>query len=152
MSPWQLFYSYSHKDSDLRERLATYLAPLKQQNKIEEWYDRRIEPGQNWEKEITDRLDSANLFILLVTGDFLASDYCFGVEVERALARLKKGEVKIVPILAKPCLWQESRFSELQMVPRDTKPMTSWARWRSRRPKRTSIRSSSPLIWTCCSW
>jgi len=126
MSPWQLFYSYSHKDSDLRERLATYLAPLKQQNKIEEWYDRRIEPGQNWEKEITDRLDSANLFILLVTGDFLASDYCFGVEVERALARLKKGEVKIVPILAKPCLWQESRFSELQMVPRDTKPMTSW--------------------------
>ena len=54
MSPWQLFYSYSHKDSDLRERLATYLAPLKQQNKIEEWYDRRIEPGQNWEKEITD--------------------------------------------------------------------------------------------------
>ena len=127
MAAWKIFYSYSHKDEEIRNRLATYLAPLRQQNKIMEWHDRKIEPGSKWDSEISDQLNSADLILLLVTGDFLASDYCFGVEVERALDRLKRGEVKVIPILAKPCLWQESRFSEIQIIPRDAKPMTSWA-------------------------
>jgi TIR domain/HEAT repeats len=124
--PWNIFYSYSHRDADLRERLATYLAPLRQQKKIVEWHDRKIEPGGDWQNEISERLNSAHLILLLVSEDFLASEYCFGVEVERALARLKRGEVRVVPVLLKPCLWQESRFSELQIIPRDAKPITSW--------------------------
>ena len=124
--PWRVFYSYSHRDADLRARLATYLAPLRQQKKIVEWHDRRIEPGGDWENEISEQLNSAHLILLLVTEDFLASEYCFGVEVERALARLKSGEVSVVPVLVKPCLWQESRFSELQIIPRDAKAITSW--------------------------
>lgn len=123
---WRVFYSYSHKDAELRAKLATYLAPLRQQNKIVEWHDRKIEPGADWEREISDQLDSANLILLLVSEEFLASDYCFGVEVDRALARLKRGEVKVVPILLRPCLWQESRFSELQIIPRDAKAVTLW--------------------------
>jgi hypothetical protein len=123
---WRIFYSYSHKDDDLRERLGTYLAPLKQQQRITEWHDRRIEPGANWDKEISAQLDSADLILLLVTADFLASEYCFGVEIERAMERLKRGAVKVVPILFKPCLWEESRFSDLQIIPRDAKPITSW--------------------------
>lgn len=124
---WQVFYSYSHKDADLCERLRTYLAPLKQKTKISEWYDREIEPGTNWDTEINAQLDSANLILFLVSADFLASEYCFGVEVEKALERLKRKEVKVVPVLLKPCLWEESRFSELQIIPRDAKPVTSWA-------------------------
>jgi TIR domain-containing protein/HEAT repeat protein len=124
--PWRVFYSYSHMDRDLRERLGTYLAPLKQQHKISEWYDRKIEPGANWESEIAAQLNSADLILLLVSADFLASEYCFGVEVEQALGRLKRGEVKVVPVLLKPCLWKESRFSELQTIPRDAKAITSW--------------------------
>jgi TIR domain len=124
---WRVFYSYSHKDADLRERLATYLAPLKQQRKISEWHDRRVEPGADWDTEINDELDSADLILLLVSADFLASEYCFGVEVEKALVRLKRGEVKVVPVLLKPCLWEESRFSELQIIPRDARAITSWA-------------------------
>src|SRR5262245_11238423 len=127
LTPWRVFYSYSHKDAELRERLATYLAPLRQQKKIVEWHDRKIEPGHNWESEITSQLDSAHLILLLVSEDFLASEYCFGVEVEKALARLKRGEVRVVPILLKPCLWQESRFSDLQIIPRDAKPVMSQA-------------------------
>lgn len=123
---WRVFYSYSHKDSDLRERLATYLAPLKQQQKISEWHDRKIEPGSNWDTEIDAQLNSADLILLLVSADFLASEYCFGAEVEKALVRLKRGEVKVVPVLLKPCLWEESRFSELQIIPRDAKAITSW--------------------------
>jgi TIR domain-containing protein/HEAT repeat protein len=123
---WRVFYSYSHRDAELRDRLGTYLAPLKFQNKIEEWHDRKIEPGADWGQEISAQLASANLILLLASADFLASDYCFGIEVETALARLKRGEVKVVPVLLKPCLWEESRFSELQIIPRDAKPVTSW--------------------------
>jgi hypothetical protein len=124
---WRVFYSYSHKDAELRGTLSTFLAPLKNQHKIVEWYDRKIQPGANWDTEISAQLESAELILFLVSADFLASEYCFGVEVQRALTRLKLGEVKVVPVLLKPCLWQESRFSELQMIPRDAKAITSWA-------------------------
>lgn len=123
---WKVFYSYSHNDAKLRERLGTYLAPLVYKKKIVEWYDRKIEPGADWDTEIREELDSAHLILFLVSEDFLASEYCFGVEVERALTRLKRGEAKVVPILLKPCLWKESRFSELQIIPRDAKAITSW--------------------------
>ena len=123
---WRVFYSYSHKDAELRDRLGKYLAPLVHQKKIVEWHDRKIAPGGNWETEISSQLEFAHLILLLVSADFLASEYCFGVEVEKALTRLKRGEAKVVPVLLKPCLWKESRFSELQILPRDAKAITSW--------------------------
>jgi hypothetical protein len=124
---WRVFYSYSHKNADLRDRLGIYLAPLKHQKKIVEWHDRKIEPGSNWETEISTQLEVAHLIVFLLSADFLASEYCFGVEVEKAFTRLKLGQVKVVPILLKPCLWEESRFSGLQIIPRDAKAITSWA-------------------------
>jgi hypothetical protein len=127
MEPVKCFYSYSHTDIDFRKKLSNYLAPLRQQKKIVEWYDRYIEPGTDWNKEITDKIDSVDLIFFLITAEFLASDYSFGVEVELAFNRLKKKEAKIVPILIKPCLWDQSRFSELQIIPRDAKPITSWS-------------------------
>ena len=128
--PWKVFYSYAHEDQELCKRLGVFLAPLKRQGKIIEWYDRMIAPGINWDREITSQLDSANLILLLVSPDFLASDYCFGIEIDKAMTRLKRGEVIVAPILLKQCLWKESPFSELQMVPRDTdnniKAVVSW--------------------------
>lgn len=121
---WRIFYSYAHEDAALRQRLATYLAPLKQQKKIVEWHDRQIMPGSNWDNEISENLDSADLILFLVSADFLASDYIFGVEVDRALARLKRQEAKVVPVLLRPCLWEDSRFSELQFIPRDGIPIS----------------------------
>jgi hypothetical protein len=123
---WRVFYSYSHKDTEFRNQIGTFLAPLRHNNKIVEWHDRKIEPGANWQNEISVQLDSAHLILLLISADFLASDYCFGVEVEKAMRRLKRGEVRIAPILLKPCLWRESPFSELQIIPRDAKSITSW--------------------------
>jgi hypothetical protein len=124
--PWNLFYSYSHEDVLLRDELAKFLAPLKHRGRIIEWYDRKIDPGLRWESAISDKLHSADLILLLVSAAFLASDYCFGVEMEWAMLRAKNGSAKVVPILLKPCLWRESRFSELQLLPRDAKPVTSW--------------------------
>jgi hypothetical protein len=124
--PWRVFYSYSHKDTKWRDRLSTHLAPLKHQSKIVEWYDRNIQPGADWETEISAQLESAQLIVMLISADFLASEYCFGVEVEKAFVRLKRGEVKVVPILVEPCSWKESPFSELQIIPRDAKAISSW--------------------------
>jgi hypothetical protein len=87
---WRVFYSYCHEDAALREKLGTYLAPLKHQGKIVEWHDRKIEPGAEWQAEISTQLKSAHLILLLISADFLASEYCFGVEVEQALTRLKR--------------------------------------------------------------
>ncbi len=123
---WRVFYSYSHKDAEFRQKLGVYLAPLARQNKIVEWHDRMIEPGADWNTEISDQLDSAHLILLLISEEFLASEYCFGIEWERALSRLKNGEAKVIPILLKPCLWKESRFSELQLIPRGAKAISSW--------------------------
>ena len=124
---WQTFYSYAHEDAELRDRLAVYLAPLRRKGKIVEWHDRRIEPGTDWDDEISNQLDTANLVLLLLSPDFLASDYCFGVEVERCLARLKGGSLRVIPVLLRPCLWEDSPFSEMQIIPRNAKPLSSAA-------------------------
>ena len=123
---WQIFYSYAHEDDELRKKLVTFLGPLRQQKRITEWHDRKVEPGALWDKEIRGELSQANLILFLLSPEFLDSDYCFGVEVETALNRLKQGEAKVVPILLRPCLWDYSRFSALQMIPRDAKAVSLW--------------------------
>ncbi|MDM0002839.1 toll/interleukin-1 receptor domain-containing protein [Variovorax sp. J22P240] len=120
-----VFYSYSHRDEQFREKLATSLAPLRQKKLITEWHDRKIAPGINWDVEISTQLESSDLVLALLSPDFLASDYCFGVEMELAFTRVKERRSMLVPILVRPCMWEESRFSALQMIPRDAKPIAS---------------------------
>lgn len=123
---WRAFYSYSHQDEEWRTKLSTYLNPLVRSKRMVEWHDRKIEPGADWNTEISEQLAEANLIFLLVSEAFLASDYCFGVEVEAAMTRVKEGSARVVPILLKPCLWDVSPFSNLQIIPRDAKPILSW--------------------------
>src|SRR5271165_6951336 len=127
--PWNVFYSYSHKDESWLRRLETFLAPLRQNKLIDEWHDRKIRPGGDWNSEIDSRIRSADLAIMLLSSDFLASEYCFGVEMDTALARVKSNDLQLVPVLMRHCLWKDSRFSELQIIPRDNKPVS-----RSRSP------------------
>lgn len=128
---WRVFYSYSHKDEALRDKLASCLAPLKRQNKIVEWHDRKIMAGALWEADINTHIDTADLVLLLISENFLKSTYCFGIELEKAMARLKRGEVRVIPILLEKCKWDESRFRELQIIPRDNKPVTEAQAWAS---------------------
>jgi hypothetical protein len=127
---WRVFYSYSHHDSKLRDQLGAFLAPLRHNNKISDWHDRRIEPGSDWSTEISQQLENANLIIFLVSPDFLNSAYCLGVEVDHALRRLKDGTATVFPILLRECLWEESILSQIQMIPRDAKPVVS-QHWKS---------------------
>src|SRR3712207_4980803 len=87
----ELFYSYSHKDEDLRDELETHLSKLKRQKVISEWHDRGIAAGQEWGGEIDQHLKTADIILLLVSSDFLASNYCYDVELTLAMERHEKG-------------------------------------------------------------
>jgi hypothetical protein len=123
----ELFYSYAHSDERLRKELDKHLAVMKRQGLIKDWHDRKIVPGAEWKNEIDERLNSANVILLLVSADFLASDFCYSIEMERAIERHNAGEALVIPIILRPCDWMDTPFSKLQALPKDAKPVTSWA-------------------------
>ena len=104
-APLLLFYSYAHEDELLREQLEKHLSLLKRQGFISGWHDREILPGATWAQEIDVHLESASIVLLLVSPDFLASDYCYEVEMQRALERHRCGETRVIPIILRPCDW-----------------------------------------------
>lgn len=125
--PVELFYSYSHKDETLRDELETHLALLKRQGVICGWHNRRITAGTEWAHQIDEHLNSARVILLLISADFLASDYCYDVEMKRALERHEAGEARVIPVILRPVDWRGDPFGKLQALPKDAKPVISWA-------------------------
>ncbi|ESA34527.1 tir protein [Leptolyngbya sp. Heron Island J] len=121
-----VFFSYAHKDEDLRDELAKHLKILERQGIIETWYDRDIDAGAERSTEIDKQLTSADIILLLVSSDFVASDYCYDVELKRALERHDKGEARVIPIIVRPVDLEGTPFSKLQVLPKDAKPITEW--------------------------
>jgi len=124
--PLKLFYCYAHEDKMLRDALDTHLASMKRQGLLEVWYDRQISPGTPWEHEIDKHLTSAHIILLLVSAPFLASDYCYGIEMQKALQRDVTGTARVVPIILRPVDWEDAPFSKLQVLPTGAKPVTRW--------------------------
>jgi hypothetical protein len=122
----ELFFSYSHKDEKYRDRLETHLALLKRDGWIAGWHDRKISAGNEWKGQIDQHLNSARIILLLVSPDFLASDYCYDVEMKRAMARHEAGEARVIPVILKTCDWQKAPFAKLQALPKDARPITKW--------------------------
>lgn len=125
-SPLSVFISYAHADEALKDELVVHLATLKRQDKIKAWQDRDIEAGAEWDQEIKANLEAAEIILLLITPRFLASDYAFDLEMQRAIDRHDAGTACVIPIILKPCDWQETPFSKLQGLPKDCKPVTKW--------------------------
>jgi tetratricopeptide (TPR) repeat protein len=125
-APVELFYSYAHEDGKLREKLDNHLSLMERQGLIKEWHDRDISAGDDWATEIDENLDSARLILLLVSDDFMASDYCYSVEMERALERHERGEARVIPVILRPVDWESSPFGKLQALPKDGKPVVEW--------------------------
>jgi internalin A len=121
-----LFYSYSRKDELLRENLETHLKILNRQGLIQSWYDRDIDAGEDWQNEINSHLEHADIILLLISADFIASDYCYELEMERALEREEKGEVHIIPIIVRAVNWQTSPVAKYNVLPKGGEPVTSW--------------------------
>src|SRR6266567_7220719 len=95
----KLFYCYAREDKALRDELDNHLSLLKRQHEITSWSDREISPGTVWKEEIDAQLNSAHIILLLVSASFLASDYCYGVEMKRALERHATGTARVIPII-----------------------------------------------------
>jgi hypothetical protein len=115
----RLFFSYSHEDEALRDELEKHLASLKHQGIIDAWHDRRIEAGEEWASQIDDQLRTADIILLLVSADFIASPYCYDLEMKEALRRHKAGEAKVIPVVLRPCDWHDLPFGKLQVATRD---------------------------------
>lgn len=120
-----IFFAYSREDSKLRERLDKHLSGLRRRNFINTWYDGEIDAGTEWEKEIDFNLSKADIILLLISADFIASDYCYEIEMKRAIQRHENGEAIIIPILLNPCDWSDLPFSKIQGLPQNGKPITS---------------------------
>jgi hypothetical protein len=122
-----VFFSYSHADEALRDQLEKQLSMLKRQGVIEAWHDRRIGAGQEIALAIDEQINRDDIILLLVSPDFLASDYCYDIEMKRAMERHEAGEAIVIPVILRACDWHHAPFGKLNAVPRDGKPITQWA-------------------------
>jgi internalin A len=121
-----LFYSYSHKDEVLRGEIETHLKLLQRQGLISTWYDRKIAPGAEWAGQIDRNLEAADVILLLVSADFIASDYCYDLEMKRALERHEQGSARVIPVILRDVDWQSAPFGKLQALPKNGTPVTLW--------------------------
>jgi hypothetical protein len=122
----ELFFSYSHADETLRNELEKHLSMLKREGAITTWHDRRIVAGDPIDGTISRWLEKAEVVLLLVSADFLASEYCYGVEMTHAIQRHEAGEAKVIPVILRPCDWHPAPFGKMLATPRDGKAVTLW--------------------------
>jgi hypothetical protein len=121
-----VFISYSHKDEEWKDRLVTQLGVLQQQGLLDLWDDRRISAGADWQPEIEKAMGAASAAILLVSANFLTSQFILGEEVPRLLERRKKEGLRVFPIIVKPCAWQQVNWlARIQVRPRDGRPLSA---------------------------
>ncbi len=122
-----VFFSYSHRDADLREQLEKHLALLKRRQTIRTWYDGEITAGEERSPELLHQLETAGVVLLLISPDFIASDFCWRDEMTRALERHEAGEARVIPILLRPVDdWQNAPFGKLQALPERGGAATEW--------------------------
>lgn len=131
----RVFYSYSHKDEKLRRQLDSHISSLQIQRLVETWDDRQIPPGKNWADEISENLRSADIILLLLSSDFISSDYCVREEMTAAMRRHASGDAKVIPVILRACDWWDvpfdggegvRRLGALQALPKDGKPVSEW--------------------------
>ena len=122
----RVFISYAHEDEALAERLRVHLKILERTGSVDVLDGRRIRAGTDWAGQIDQHLDEAQIILLLVSPAFLASDYCYDVEVARALERHQAGEALVIPVILRPCDWGGSPFAKLHALPPNARPISKW--------------------------
>lgn len=125
--PAAVFFAYARRDRRLRNDVEDHLALLKREGLISEWNDRMIAAGQEWKDQIDRHLEEADVILLLVSANFVASDYCYDIEMARAMERHYGGEARVIPVILRPCQWTSAPFGKLQALPTDAKAVTLWS-------------------------
>jgi tetratricopeptide (TPR) repeat protein len=125
--PIAVFFSYSREDKPLRDKLEIHLSGLRRQGVISSWHDREIVAGSEWEEEIDRHMRTADIILLLISPAFVASRYCYEIELPYAMARHEAGEACVVPILLQEVVgWQQLIFAKLQVYPSGGTPLADW--------------------------
>lgn len=124
--PIALFFSYAPNDEDLRDELEKHLSILKREGVITSWDNRQILPGDEREQVISDRLNTADIILLLISPDSMSDDTCYDIEIRRAMERHQAGEALVIPILLRPVDWTGALFSQLTVLPKNRQPVTKW--------------------------
>jgi TIR domain len=120
---------YARADQPLLKELKKHLMPLERAGLLTLWADTDMNAGVEWEKDIHLHLNKAQIILLLVSPDFMASDYCYSTEMTQAMKRHESGQAQVIPILLRPVEWQKAPFAQLQALPQDARPILSskWA-------------------------
>lgn len=119
-----LFISYSHKDERYRDELRGALTPYERRGDVTLWDDTCIMPGQKWEQEILDKLERADIVVLLISNYFIGSDYCYSNEMKRALERDAANKNAVVPIIVRACAFHKLELGQLQAIQPLGKPVS----------------------------
>lgn len=126
LSPVRIFIAYARKDKAFLDDLRKHLQPLERSQRVKLWYDKDIEAGAEWEESIKKELNNANIILLLVSANAINSNYFYDNEMTGSLRRHENGEASVVPIILRPCDWEETPWGKLQALPKDGKPIELW--------------------------
>ncbi|MDO8491830.1 MAG: TIR domain-containing protein [Dehalococcoidia bacterium] len=121
-----LFFSYAAGDETYRAQLEKHLSPLRRQRLIAAWHFRMITGGKEWKGEIDSHLMESQIILLLISPDFIDSDYCYDVEMKKAMDRHAQKLSRVIPVILRPTEWQASPFAKLEALPKDGKPIAKW--------------------------
>src|SRR6266702_2583965 len=128
--PIEIFCCYAREDESLLHELRKHLKLLQYQGLITIWSDMDTSPGENWEEKSSERLNTASFILLLVSPDFLQSDYCYKMQMMRALERRDQGEAYVIPIILRSCGWEQTPLGKIKALPldknSDAKPVKNW--------------------------
>ncbi|NUO00340.1 MAG: SUMF1/EgtB/PvdO family nonheme iron enzyme [Saprospiraceae bacterium] len=119
----KIFIAYAREDKPLLQKLRTHLNVMKRQQHCEIFYDGEIMPGETWDERLKAELHTAHIFVLLVTAEFLDSDYVNETELPKILDRRSKGEAEVIAVILKDCLWEYTELQHLQVVLKDEHPI-----------------------------
>ena len=126
MVPVNIFFSYSHEDESLMDDVRRQPIVYERQGIILKWYDRMIPPGEDWQKQIDERINMAQIILLFVSPHFIESKYCYNIEMKEALRRHATGQSKVIPIILRPCPWKDMLFGHIIALPKDGIAVTLW--------------------------
>jgi hypothetical protein len=124
--PLKIFISYSHKDSDLKKQLDIHLKNLERTLPINVWSDNEILGGQEWNALIFEKLRSSHIILILLSPDFIASDFCYKKEMTEALELHDHKRALIIPIMLRTIKEEGLPFTRIQTLPTKPRYITDW--------------------------
>lgn len=125
--PLHIFLSFAYEDRAFRDALDTHLAALQKSGYIDNWHKHEVAAGGEWQNVVDEQLNQADIILLFITPHFIASQYCYSVQMKQALEKHEHGEARVIPILFRPTFWYDLPFAKLQGLPvSGNKTVSEW--------------------------